>query len=157
MLNEINKDFDTISSNFLKLKNLTPEIVKACEVCIDSLKTGGKIMFCGNGGSAADSSCVGSAWKRPMSAGLDSAFRTAGSFVSAARIRRECAAGPAGRSGGAGGDEGSFAVRRNAGLDPECPEQCAGGSGGVPVHVRGLLEGCEGRRRRRLKRRACAR
>lgn len=55
MLNEINKDFDTISSNFLKLKNLTPEIVKACEVCIDSLKSDGKIMFCGNGGSAADS------------------------------------------------------------------------------------------------------
>ena len=55
MFNEINKDFDTISENFLKLKKLTPEIVKLCEVCINSMKNGGKIMFCGNGGSAADS------------------------------------------------------------------------------------------------------
>lgn len=55
MFNEINNDFDTISNNFLKLKALTPNIEKACEVCIESLKNGGKIMFCGNGGSAADS------------------------------------------------------------------------------------------------------
>lgn len=55
MFNEINKDFDTISNNFLKLKALTPDIEKACKVCIEALKNGGKVMFCGNGGSAADS------------------------------------------------------------------------------------------------------
>lgn len=55
MFNEINKDFDTISNNFLKLKALTPKIEELCNVCIKSLQNGGKIMFCGNGGSAADS------------------------------------------------------------------------------------------------------
>ncbi len=55
MYNQINKDFDIISENFLKIKKLTPQIEQACNVCIDSLKNGGKVMFCGNGGSAADS------------------------------------------------------------------------------------------------------
>lgn len=55
MLNEINKDFDTISENFKKIKTLTPKIEEICNMCINSMKNGGKIMFCGNGGSAADS------------------------------------------------------------------------------------------------------
>ena len=55
MFNKINKDFETISNNFLKLKTLTPSIVELCNVCIESMKNGGKVMFCGNGGSAADS------------------------------------------------------------------------------------------------------
>lgn len=55
MFEEINKDFDTISENFKKIKTLTPKIEEVCKICIDSLKNGGKVMFCGNGGSAADS------------------------------------------------------------------------------------------------------
>ncbi len=34
---------------------LTDEIVKISEVCIETLNNGGKIIFCGNGGSASDS------------------------------------------------------------------------------------------------------
>ena len=34
---------------------LTDEIVKVSEVCIETLNNGGKIIFCGNGGSASDS------------------------------------------------------------------------------------------------------
>ena len=45
----IDKDFETISNNFLKIKELTPVIEKIAQVCVDSVKTGGKIMFCGNG------------------------------------------------------------------------------------------------------------
>lgn len=55
MFNDINKDFDTISNNFKKLKELTPTIEEVCKICIESMKNGGKVMFCGNGGSAADS------------------------------------------------------------------------------------------------------
>ncbi len=55
MFEEINKSFDTISENFKKVKTLTPTIEEVCRVCIEALKNGNKIMFCGNGGSAADS------------------------------------------------------------------------------------------------------
>ena len=34
---------------------LIDEIVKVTEVCIETLNNGGKILFCGNGGSASDS------------------------------------------------------------------------------------------------------
>ena len=34
---------------------LIDEIVKVTEVCIETLNSGGKIIFCGNGGSASDS------------------------------------------------------------------------------------------------------
>lgn len=44
-----------ISNNFEKLsESCSDEILEASEVIIESLKKGGKIMFCGNGGSAAD-------------------------------------------------------------------------------------------------------
>ncbi len=36
-------------------QKLQENIQKAAEICIESLRNGGKIMFCGNGGSAADS------------------------------------------------------------------------------------------------------
>jgi D-sedoheptulose 7-phosphate isomerase len=39
----------------LENKILLLEIEKITNVCFESLKNGGKIMFCGNGGSAADS------------------------------------------------------------------------------------------------------
>ena len=44
-----------ISSNFVKLaENSIPDIKEASELIIKSLQNGNKIMFCGNGGSAAD-------------------------------------------------------------------------------------------------------
>ena len=48
-LSEISNNFDNLS------KNSIPHIEDASNLIIDSLKNGGKIMFCGNGGSAADS------------------------------------------------------------------------------------------------------
>lgn len=51
----IDKDFDTISENFKKIKKLSPVIEMVSEVCTNAIKQGGKVMFCGNGGSAADS------------------------------------------------------------------------------------------------------
>ncbi|GAX86817.1 D-sedoheptulose 7-phosphate isomerase [Lebetimonas natsushimae] len=38
-----------------KMEKLLPDIINAAELCLSSLKDGGKIMLCGNGGSAADS------------------------------------------------------------------------------------------------------
>ena len=38
-----------------KLKELAPEIAKASRIIINCLNSGGKVMICGNGGSAADS------------------------------------------------------------------------------------------------------
>jgi D-sedoheptulose 7-phosphate isomerase len=38
-----------------KMEKLLPEIVSAAEICLASIKNGGKILLCGNGGSAADS------------------------------------------------------------------------------------------------------
>jgi len=38
-----------------KLKELTPVIAESSRMIIDCLKSGGKVMICGNGGSAADS------------------------------------------------------------------------------------------------------
>lgn len=51
----IENEFKIISDNFLHLQKLAPQIEKAAHICINSLKRGKKIMFCGNGGSAADS------------------------------------------------------------------------------------------------------
>jgi D-sedoheptulose 7-phosphate isomerase len=38
-----------------KMEKLLPDIISAAELCFVSLKDGGKILLCGNGGSAADS------------------------------------------------------------------------------------------------------
>jgi D-sedoheptulose 7-phosphate isomerase len=38
-----------------KMEELLPLVVSAAELCLASLKDGGKILICGNGGSAADS------------------------------------------------------------------------------------------------------
>ena len=51
----IENEFRNISCNFINLQALAPQIEKVSEVCIEALKNGNKIMFCGNGGSAADS------------------------------------------------------------------------------------------------------
>ena len=55
MLDFIENEFEKSSLNFQKLKSAAPEILKAANLCIEALKSGNKILFCGNGGSAADS------------------------------------------------------------------------------------------------------
>jgi len=52
----IKETLNEISNNFIVLaeKNI-PQINEASDLIIQSLNRGGKIMFCGNGGSAADS------------------------------------------------------------------------------------------------------
>lgn len=51
----INATFARISENFLKLQDLSAKVAQAAELMVAALRGGGKIMFCGNGGSAADS------------------------------------------------------------------------------------------------------
>lgn len=45
----------TVMRNFDKLRGMSDQISKAADICINSVGTGGKVIFCGNGGSAADS------------------------------------------------------------------------------------------------------
>jgi D-sedoheptulose 7-phosphate isomerase len=54
MKNYINKYFETVSENFLNLKSQSSQINAAVKQIVASLKTGNKIIFCGNGGSASD-------------------------------------------------------------------------------------------------------
>ncbi|MCF8478892.1 MAG: D-sedoheptulose 7-phosphate isomerase [Rhodospirillum sp.] len=42
------------ASGFTRLADLAPDIQRAAECMIEAVRGGGKIMFCGNGGSAAD-------------------------------------------------------------------------------------------------------
>ena len=51
----IESEFRNISCNFIHLQALAPQIEQAAAMCIEALRRGNKIMFCGNGGSAADS------------------------------------------------------------------------------------------------------
>ena len=52
----IKDTLEEISKNFIKLSNSQVDnIHKAALMIISSLEQGGKVMFCGNGGSAADS------------------------------------------------------------------------------------------------------
>ena len=44
-----------VSENFIKLEEKAETIDKIAEIWIEALKNGNKIIFCGNGGSAADS------------------------------------------------------------------------------------------------------
>jgi len=44
-----------IADNFKVLASMAGDIEQAARACVDTLKAGNKIMFCGNGGSAADS------------------------------------------------------------------------------------------------------
>ena len=55
MQNFIKREMLEISENFIRLQDLAPQVEQAANICISSLKNGGKLMFCGNGGSAADS------------------------------------------------------------------------------------------------------
>lgn len=55
MINYIECEFEKISKNFQQLKELSPVIQQAADICVEALQKGHKIMFCGNGGSASDS------------------------------------------------------------------------------------------------------
>ncbi len=51
----INKELSLHLETVVKVKeNLADDIKKACELAVKTLKNGGKILLCGNGGSAAD-------------------------------------------------------------------------------------------------------
>jgi D-sedoheptulose 7-phosphate isomerase len=52
-------------------EKLTPQIAKAADLCIGAIQNGGKIMFCGNGGSAADSQHLATEMVVRLSAELD--------------------------------------------------------------------------------------
>ena len=43
-----------IAANFERLKALSGAVARAADLCASALRAGGKVMFCGNGGSAAD-------------------------------------------------------------------------------------------------------
>jgi D-sedoheptulose 7-phosphate isomerase len=45
----------TVAENFVTLQSAGQQIDAAAELCITALQGGGKVIFCGNGGSAADS------------------------------------------------------------------------------------------------------
>ena len=50
----IQEEFERISKDFIAVKSLAPAISQVADICINAVKNGNKIMFCGNGGSAAD-------------------------------------------------------------------------------------------------------
>lgn len=43
-----------VAQTFLALETVAADIEAACDVCIQAIRRGGAIYFCGNGGSAAD-------------------------------------------------------------------------------------------------------
>ncbi|MBR1978571.1 MAG: D-sedoheptulose 7-phosphate isomerase [Akkermansia sp.] len=51
----ISQELHSVAESFHTLAALAPTIAEIAERCAASLKAGGKVMFCGNGGSAADS------------------------------------------------------------------------------------------------------
>ena len=53
-IENIIKDSIAVKQLILNDKVLVDRINKAAEMCVESLKNGGKIHFCGNGGSASD-------------------------------------------------------------------------------------------------------
>lgn len=57
ILNKIIQNKVTESINVKKkiIENNIPDIINASKICIKRLKKGGKLIFCGNGGSASDS------------------------------------------------------------------------------------------------------
>lgn len=55
MYYRLESEFKKIADNFIQLNKQIPSIMKIVQLCISCLQDGNKIMFCGNGGSAADS------------------------------------------------------------------------------------------------------
>ena len=50
----IRAELDAVLGGFDRLRALAPEIAAAGQILVDAIQSGGKVMFCGNGGSAAD-------------------------------------------------------------------------------------------------------
>ena len=55
MKNKIKEYFETVSNNFKLLQNQAKNIESAANLIINAIENKNKIIFCGNGGSAADS------------------------------------------------------------------------------------------------------
>jgi D-sedoheptulose 7-phosphate isomerase len=56
MKDMILKEFEAHAATIEKVRNeMQPVIAKACQMAVDTINAGGKILLCGNGGSAADS------------------------------------------------------------------------------------------------------
>lgn len=51
----VNSEVQVLTESLKALSERAGDIVRIAELCVASLKSGGKVMFCGNGGSAADS------------------------------------------------------------------------------------------------------
>lgn len=54
MINKIKKELEIISNNFIHLQQQTETISCIAKSWINAIENGNKIIFCGNGGSAAD-------------------------------------------------------------------------------------------------------
>jgi D-sedoheptulose 7-phosphate isomerase len=48
-------EIETLLANYADLKPIAAEVQRACDLMIDCFQGGGKVLACGNGGSAADS------------------------------------------------------------------------------------------------------
>jgi len=51
---DIRKEFDTVITNFEELRQSAEKLEQIAKICSNAVKNGNKIIFCGNGGSAAD-------------------------------------------------------------------------------------------------------
>ena len=54
-MTDIQGEFDKIAEHFQALKAVAPVVQDAVNQCVEALQAGNKIIFCGNGGSAAES------------------------------------------------------------------------------------------------------
>ena len=77
------KLMEELYSHFSELRSVDPELQSAVELIIASYKSGGKVLTCGNGGSAADAEhIVGELLKsfeieRPLTREIEDAIRSA--------------------------------------------------------------------------------
>ncbi len=55
MQDYFHKELDYISQCFIQLKELSPQLEQVASLWVEAYRRGNKIIFCGNGGSAADS------------------------------------------------------------------------------------------------------
>ena len=81
MKNEVIREINTLIERYPQLSNCQEDVIKAFELIKESYLSGGKVLVCGNGGSAADSEhIVGELMKcfkkkRPISEEIKSGLR----------------------------------------------------------------------------------
>ncbi|MFQ6778241.1 MAG: SIS domain-containing protein [Alphaproteobacteria bacterium] len=51
----IEQQFEQLSNQLLQLKENSNKVVEIAQICIDAIRSGHKVIWCGNGGSAAQS------------------------------------------------------------------------------------------------------